>query len=154
LIVYVFLLPSAEILKTFHASKDAIVRVLKVERFLTILVVAAAVAALTLVYFEQMEGIQQSYNSEIGFSVSKEQGSFDYSCDQPFYGLYLKVSNEGSKVVSDFSISITNPLCKGAVPPLPSELLPSHSIAIYLYSTEQNGTVTISGNNTMIFLKF
>jgi hypothetical protein len=125
-----------------------------IERLLTLALVAVIVASFGVVYLEEVESIRQNYNADIGLSISREQGSFDYSCDQPVYGLYLKVSNDGEKVLSEFSVSITNPLCAGAVPPLTADLFPSQIVAIYVYSTERNGTVTISGNNTMIFLKF
>jgi hypothetical protein len=121
---------------------------------LTFVLVATAVVALGLFYFGQLESIQQNYNSEIGLSISRERESFDYSCDKPVYGLYLKITNTGQKVVNDLSVSITNPICAGSVPPIIPQLLPLQSQGIYVYSTAQNGTLTISGNNTMIFLKF
>ncbi|MDG6997449.1 MAG: hypothetical protein JRN52_16160 [Nitrososphaerota archaeon] len=127
---------------------------MKVERVLTALLVVVAIAALALVVSSQVEQARIEYNISIEYSLSKQGGNFDYSCDEPFYSVFLRVSNNGSKVVNDFTISISNGLCKGAVPPLPSSLNSGQSIQIYLYTTKQNGTITISGNNTLIYVNF
>lgn len=121
---------------------------------LTALLVVAALAALALVVSAQVEQTRAEYNSSIDYSLNKQEGNFDYSCDEPFYSIFLRVLNNGSKLVDGFAISISNGLCKGAVPPLPSSLNSGQSIQIYLYTTKENGTITISGNNTLIYVNF
>lgn len=117
---------------------------------LAIVVFGAAV----LLVSTQIQNQGAVYNSSIEYKLSKQTESYDYSCNEPLFPIYLQLSNNGSKVVEDLSISITNGLCKGAVPPLPSSMNPGQSLQIYLYTTKQNGTITISGNYTTIYVDF
>ena len=127
---------------------------MKFDRLLTVVLAVVMISALALIVFAQIGQEGNSYNRNVEYSISKQGGNYDYSCDEPFYSIFLRISNNGSKVLDNFSISVTNGLCKGAVPPLPGSLNPGQSLQIYLYTTEQNGTITLSGNNTLIYASF
>lgn len=126
--------------------------IMQLGRVLTILVVILALGFAATLIFTNLEA-QNQYGA-LTYSVSKLSPEYDYSCDEPVYGLYVILSNNGSKAIADFSVSISNPLCKGAVPPLTNVLLPSQHLGLYLYSTQENGTLTVSGNNTMVEISF
>ncbi len=95
-----------------------------------------------------------SYTSHITYSVTKLPAQYDYSCLQSIQGLYLVLTNNGDKTVSGFSVSVSNPLCKGALPPLPTLFDPGTTLKFYIYSTAMNGSITITGNNTLLVIKF
>ncbi len=96
----------------------------------------------------------QDYGREIVVSFSRVALRYDYSCNEPVYGLYITVLNNGSKAVSNFNVSVSNALCVGALPALASVLMPFHSIKFYAYSSSANGTLIISGNNTFVAVSF
>ncbi|MGI0090185.1 MAG: hypothetical protein ACREBS_00605 [Nitrososphaerales archaeon] len=64
------------------------------------------------------------------------------------------MANTGNKSVNDVSVSITNPLCTGAVPPISNTFAAQQKKVMYLYTTAQNGTITLSGNNTLLLIRF
>jgi hypothetical protein len=113
-----------------------------------------AIAALLSVIYVQSYIAGNAYGASIKYTISRDQPGYDYSCDEPVYGIYVSLSNNGTKTVSYFSVAITNPLCAGSVPPLPSDLTQFQALKFYVYSTAPNGTVTISGNNTLVEIKF
>ena len=127
---------------------------MQIGRLLTFLVVIMGVALVGSLIYVNFVAVQNAYDGSIKYNVSKLPPGYDYSCDEPVYELYVVISNNGSKTVSDFAVSISNPLCKGAIPPLPGLFLPSQQIKFYAFSSVQNGTLTISGNNTMIQINF
>lgn len=55
---------------------------------------------------------------------------------------------------SVISVSVTNALCVGAIPQLPDSLVPSQQLAVDIYTTSVNGTITITGNNTVLLVQF
>ena len=127
---------------------------MKLGRILTIILVvliASTAVVLGIGYYQQ---VQAAYQSNLKYSFSRIVLQFDYSCDTNVTGLYLSLTNAGTKVVQDLNIQITNPLCVGAVPPLPSSLNASQTIKMYLYTTVPNGTITVTGNNTVLSIKF
>ncbi|HZW58550.1 MAG TPA: hypothetical protein VFF30_19850 [Nitrososphaerales archaeon] len=123
-------------------------------RILSFAAVTFAIAAALIIVLSVQEAAINSYNGEISFSATKISPSYDYSCDEPVQGIYLVISNDGPKAVSDFSVSISSPLCTGSVPTLPKILGPQSSIKFYIYSSKTNGTVTIQGNDTLLIVKF
>lgn len=102
----------------------------------------------------QLAETQLNYQNEIKYSMARIPLHYDYSCDEPVHGLYMVITNIGNKVVQNFSISITNGICEGSVPSVPNSFSPLQKLEIYLYSTNPNGTVTISGNNTRLLIHF
>ncbi|MHB8568037.1 MAG: hypothetical protein ACYC7D_11750 [Nitrososphaerales archaeon] len=123
-------------------------------RSLTIIVaIFAAIALVATVYAAYVTSLN-SYSTNISYTVNKLSPEYDYSCGQHIQGLYVILKNHGSKTVDDFSVSISSPLCKGAVPPLPQVLNASFAMKFYVYSTQTNGTISVSGNNTLIEIKF
>jgi hypothetical protein len=121
---------------------------------LTIILVASACITVLGFLLGQIQFNREEYQSEMRYSFTRIPLRYDYSCDEDVYGLYVNLSNNGSKMVQGLQASITNALCVGGTPPLPSVLKPNQSIQFYVYSTEQNGTLTVSGNNTDVFIRF
>jgi len=117
-------------------------------------VVAGAVIAFGGVVLGQVLQDTPNYGTELRYSLERIQLRYDYSCDENVYGLYLVLNNSGPKTVSSLSITLTNELCVGAIPSIPNTLSANESLKIYLYSTESNGTITISGNNTELNIGF
>jgi hypothetical protein len=128
---------------------------LTTNRILTYAVVAVAISAAAGLAFSQFESASNSYSQEIAYSVQRLAPTYDYSCNEPVYGIHVTLKNNGTKTVSDFNVAISNPLCVESVPStLPSELAPQSSINFYVSSTGPNGTVTVSGNNTLVEIRF
>lgn len=113
-----------------------------------------AISSVTLFVTVELIQSQMSYQSNLVYSLSKTTLDYDYSCDQQVYDLNLNLLNNGSKYVSNFEISVTNELCVGAVPPLPNVLNPHQKLSLDLYTTSLNGTITITGNNTVLLIRF
>jgi len=127
---------------------------LKLGRVLTVVLVVMTSAALVIIVLGQMELSSDEYQSNISYSLSRVALKYDYSCEENVYGLYLNLTNLGTKIVQNFQVSVTNELCVGSVPPLPSYLNPGQSLQFYLYTTSPNGTISVTGNNTNLFINF
>ena len=127
---------------------------MKLSNVLTIIVVVSAAIAVLGFVLGQIQFDQEQYQANIKFQFTRISLKYDYSCDENVYGLYVILQNTGNKIVQNFEVSVTNALCVGSVPPLPSALDPGQSIKFYVYSTEPNGTVTVSGNNTDVYIRF
>lgn len=123
-------------------------------KLLTVIVVVLALLSISAILYSQFYTMRESYNSEIKYSFSKSPIAYDYSCDQNDQQVYFVIKNVGTKTVSDLSFSISNPLCKGSLPSLPTVLDSNSSISFYAESTGLNGTMTLSGNNTYIQIAF
>jgi hypothetical protein len=126
---------------------------LKLGTILTIILVILAVISVSVVVLGQYQQSREEYRS-IAYTYSRITLRYDYSCDENVYGLSIALTNYGEKMVQNFEVSVTNELCVGSIPPLPSMLNSGQSIQFYVYSTEQNGTVSILGNNTDIVIQF
>lgn len=127
---------------------------IQVSKILTFAVVILALLAIIAVAYSQILVEKNSYNADIQVSVVKSPVVYDYSCDENDYQIHFVIDNIGSENVRDLSISITNPICVGAVPSLPQTLNSSSTLSFYAQSTRSNGTLTISGNNTFVQIKF
>ena len=127
---------------------------LKLSNVLTIIVVVSA--ALTVLGFAlgQIQFDNEQYQANIQYQFTRISLRYDYSCDENVFGLYVALQNTGDKIVQNLQVSVTNELCVGSIPPLPSTLDSGQSIKFYVYSTEPNGTVTVSGNNTYVYIRF
>lgn len=101
-----------------------------------------------------IEFSKSNYKDSIKYSLTENQIGFDYSCNERVYSLYLVLTNVGPKLIQNLSLSVTNGICEGAVPPIPPSLPPSRNISLYLYTNTQSGSVTVSGNNTLLTIKF
>jgi hypothetical protein len=124
-------------------------------RALTIGVIALAIIAVSILAYTQFNIITNSYSSKIRVTFVRSPETYDYSCGESDYQLYFVVDNIGSKSVADLSLSITNPLCSGGVPPnLPKILGASSTLSFEAQSSNQNGTLTITGNNTLVEVNF
>ena len=123
-------------------------------RILSILLILFVVAGVGLFVWNEVNQSQLSYQNHLDYSVTKTILSYDYSCDQQVYGLNMVLSNNGSKLVNDLSVSLTNELCVGAIPPLPDSLAPHQQLTFDIYTTSVNGTITITGNNTVLLVRF
>jgi hypothetical protein len=123
-------------------------------RVLTIVLIFVAISATGTAAYSYYTSTSNSYSPNLKIRYSKLAPQYDYSCLQPIQGIYVVLNNSGDKSIQDFSVSVSNPLCKGAVPPLPSQLKENASLDFYVYSTETNGTITVSGNNTLLLVKF
>lgn len=121
---------------------------------LTIVVVAGALLSLGGVILGQVLQTTPNYGSQLRYSLKRIQLRYDYSCDENVYGLYIVLNNSGPKTVSGLSITMTNELCVGAIPPIPNALTAQGSLKLSLYSTASNGTIMISGNNTQLNIAF
>jgi hypothetical protein len=127
---------------------------LRLSYFLTIAVVAVILVSLTILILGQFSQNASNYGSQVQYSLSRIPLRYDYSCNENVFGLYLVLTNSGSKVLQNLSLSITNELCVGAILPIPNSLLPGQSLKVYLYSAQQNGTITFSGNQTELAIQF
>jgi hypothetical protein len=129
-------------------------RKLKLGNVLTIVVVITACVAILGFALGQIQYNNEEYQSYIKYSFTRIALKYDYSCDENVYGLYLNLVNNGDRIVQDFQVSVTNALCVGSVPPLPNSLNPGQSVKFYVYTTAPNGTITVTGNNTNLFIRF
>lgn len=125
-----------------------------ISRVLTIALVLLTVGAIGAVAYSYYTSSLYSYTPNLKYRISKLSPQYDYSCSQPIQGIYVILDNSGQKSIQGFVVSVSNPLCKAAVPPLPSLLDENASLKFYVYSTETNGTITVSGNNTLLLIKF
>lgn len=125
-----------------------------VSRVLTIAVIVLGVTALFSITYSQILTNQNSYNREISVSFSKSPVTYDYSCETNDYQIYFVLKNLGTKVVTGLSISITNPLCVESTPALRTTFNDSSTLSFYAQTTTENGTLTISGNNTYVLTNF
>ncbi len=123
-------------------------------KILTIMLIAFAIVGVGLFVWNESNQSQMSYQRYLNYSLTKTKLSYDYSCDQQVYSLDMVLTNDGNKLVSDLSVSVTNALCVGAIPQLPDSLVPSQQLAVDIYTTSVNGTITITGNNTVLLVQF
>ncbi|MHB1907908.1 MAG: hypothetical protein ACYCQJ_03430 [Nitrososphaerales archaeon] len=121
---------------------------------MTVLVILLAVSSVSAVLYSQYFAASKSYNSSIKYTFEKSPLAYDYSCDQNDQQIYFMIKNVGSKLVSGLAFSLSSPLCKGALPLLPNVLNASSTLDFYAQSATQNGTLTISGNNTFVVISF
>jgi hypothetical protein len=127
----------------------------KISKILTLIVIILAIAAVSALVYSQFNTMKDSYNSKIKVTFVKSAAAFDYSCGTSDYQIYLVVDNTGAKNVVDLSVSITNPLCSGGIPGiLPKSLNASSKMSFTAESSTENGTLTISGNNTLVQINF
>jgi hypothetical protein len=98
--------------------------------------------------------IENSYNNQIQYSFVRYPVSFDYSCQTNDYQIQFIIRNVGAKSVQGLEFSITNPLCVGALPFIPNQLNSSSALNFFVQTTAPNGTMTLSGNNTYVQIKF
>jgi hypothetical protein len=121
---------------------------------LTILVIVLAAIAVSVLGYGQLLASRNSYNSEVRYSFVRSPVTYDFSCGENDYQIHFVIANTGQKTITNFSASITSPLCVGGIPILPETLNASSTISIYAQSTNANGILTISGNNTFVQVKF
>lgn len=126
----------------------------KLANVLTILLIIVASAGVLAFVLGQIQFDNDAYQSNIEYMFSRLSPSYDYSCDENVYGLSVSLKNNGDKMVQDLQVSVTNELCVGAIPPLPSSLNQNQSIQFYVYTTQENGTLSVTGNNTNLFIRF
>jgi len=118
------------------------------------MLIVFAILGVGLFIWNESNQSQMSYQHYLNYSLTKTKLSYDYSCDQQVYSLNMVLTNDGNKLVSDLSVSVSNPLCVGAIPQLPDSLAPSQQLAVDIYTTSANGTITITGNNTVLLVQF
>jgi hypothetical protein len=127
---------------------------MKLGNVLTVTLVAFACIAVFGVALGQIQISGEEYQSNISYSFTRLSLMYDYSCDQNVYGLHVFLKNNGVKSVQNLEVAITNALCVGSIPPLATSLSQGQSIQFYLYTTVPNGTITVTGNNTDLFIHF
>lgn len=123
-------------------------------KILTIAVFILAAITVSVVSYNQFQASRDSYNSEIKYSFSRFPFVYDYSCSENDYQIHFVVTNTGEKNITNFSVAVTNPLCVGGNPLLPETLKALTTVSFYVQSTSPNGSLTISGNNTLVQVKF
>ncbi len=124
-------------------------------RILTITLAIVAIVAISLTVYIFEENVINSYNSEISYEITKLPIAYDYSCGANDTGINVVLTNKGTKVVADFSVSVSNPVCAGAVPAnLPSIFNQSSTLKFTVYSSDINGTITVTGNYTLVSISF
>jgi hypothetical protein len=123
-------------------------------RALTYGVVALALLAISAVAYNQFVMPRYTYDSELQYSFVKTSASYDYSCGTKEYQVTFTIKNTGSKNVVDLSGSVTHPDCIGSIVILPKALNASASINFAVQTVSENGTLTFSGNNTMLLIMF
>jgi hypothetical protein len=127
---------------------------LKLSNVLTIIVVVSAALAVLGFALGQIQFDNEQYQADINYQFTRISLRYDYSCDENVFGLYVTLQNNGDKIVQNLQVGVTNELCVGSIPPLPGALNPGQSIKFYVYTTEPNGTITVSGNNTDVYIRF
>src|SRR5438477_10635533 len=120
---------------------------MRLSQILTIVIVVVSAISIGTIVLGQSVKNTSNYGPELRHSFTRIQLRYDYSCHQNVYGIYLILNNSGPETVQGLSFAITNELCVGAIPAIPSSLSPGASLKVYLYSTAGNGTITISGNH-------
>ena len=123
-------------------------------RILTITLAVVAIAAVSVTIYIAEENVINSYSSEISYQITKLPVAYDYTCDANNQEVNVVLTNKGTKVVADFSVSVTNPVCAGAVPELPSAFNQSSTLKFSVFSTNTNGTITVAGNYTLVSINF
>ena len=121
---------------------------------LSVIATVVVISAASVFLYSYLDSSGTNYANNLKYSITASPIGFDYSCNERVYSVYLTLANAGNESVQHLSLSVTNGICEGAVPPIPSTLVPAQSLAIYLYSDVENGTVTVSGNNTFLTIKF
>lgn len=123
-------------------------------KVLTIAVFLLALVTVSLISYNLFQASRSSYNYEIKYSFSRFPFVYDYSCDENDYQIHFVITNSGQKNITNFSTSVTNPLCVGGNPMVPQTLRAFSTISFYIQSTSANGTLTVSGNNTFVQIMF
>lgn len=126
----------------------------RLSRILTIAVMILAIVTVSAVSYNLLRASDNSYNLEIKYSFSRYPLVYDYSCGENDYQLYFAISNTGEMNVENLSATVTHPLCVGGNPILAPTLNASSSVDFYVQTTNPNGTLTISGNNTLVRIRF
>lgn len=121
---------------------------------LTMAVVAVGVISVSIFAVTQYQYAMESYQGNIVYSIQRMPVLYDYSCDENIYEIGLSVLNNGTKLVTGLSFSISNAICVGSVSNYSSTLDPRQSMTVDLYSSVQNGTITVTGNNTILLVHF
>ena len=130
-------------------------RLYSLSRILTITLVVVAVIAVSLMIYIFEENAMNAYGSKISYQITKLPITYDYSCSTNSQLVEVFLANRGNKTVSDFAVSISNPVCVGAVPnTLPSVFNRSSTLVFTLSSIDTNGTITITGNYTLVTINF
>jgi hypothetical protein len=127
---------------------------MNLDKTLTLLLIVFAAIGVGLFVWNASNQSQLSYQDHLEYSLTKTKLGYDYSCDQNVYSLNLVVTNAGSKLLNDISVSVTNPLCVGAVPQPPNSLASGENLTMDVFTTTVNGTITITGNNTFLLVPF
>jgi hypothetical protein len=127
---------------------------MKLGNILTLIVIASVALAALGLALGQIQLSKEEYQSNIKYQFSRIPLRYDYSCGENVFGLFITLQNNGKKTVQNLQVSVTNELCVGSIPPLPNILNPGQSIQFYVYTTVANGTVSVSGNNTDLFIQF
>jgi len=123
-------------------------------RILTITLAVVAIVAISLTIYIVEVNVANSYSSEISYQITKHPVVYDYSCDTNDTQVNVVLTNHGTKTVTDFSVSVTNPACVGAVSPVPPTFNRSSTINFTVLSTSLNGTINIAGNYTLVSINF
>ncbi|MGA2875412.1 MAG: hypothetical protein ABSE82_07725 [Nitrososphaerales archaeon] len=123
-------------------------------KILTIMLITFLIVGVGLFVWNESNQSLLSYQRYLSYSLTKTKLSYDYSCDQQVYSLNIVLTNDGDKLVNDLSASVTNALCVGAIPQMPDSLAPSQQLAVDIYTTGVNGTITVTGNNTVLLVQF
>ena len=118
------------------------------------MVLVLAVITVLVVGYEQFQISKRSYNSEIKYSFSRSPAVYDYSCNEYDYQMRFTFSNMGEKNVEHLSVTVTNPLCVGGNPILSTSLNASSMLGFYVQTTNPNGPLSITGNNTLVWVRF
>jgi molybdopterin biosynthesis enzyme MoaB len=127
---------------------------LSLNRILTITLAIVAIIAISLTVYIVEENAVNSYSSEISYQITKLPVVFDYSCDTNDTQINVVLTNQGTKAVTDFTVSVTNPACVGAIPSLPSIFKQSSTMNFTVLSSSINGTINIAGNYTLVSINF
>ena len=130
------------------------VHLYRLSKILTIAVMVLAIITVLVVSYNLLEASKNSYNSQIESSFSRSPLVYDYSCGENDYQIHFTITNTGVKNVEHLSVTVTNPICVGGNPVVPASLNASSTLNFYVQTTNQNGTLTISGNNTLVQVKF
>ena len=121
---------------------------------LTLALIVLAISGTVVFVLGQNQFDSTEYASHIKYTFTRLSLRYDYSCDQNVYGLFLILKNAGSKNVENLSIAVSDELCVGSIPPIQTELRSNQSVDLYIYSTAPNGTVSVTGNDTNLFIRF
>ena len=127
---------------------------MQLNRLLSAVAIVLVLGASVVFAVSYIEFSKSNYKDSIKYSLTENQIGFDYSCNERVYSLYLVLTNDGPKLIQNLSISVTNGICEGAVPPIPTSLPPFRNVSLHLYTNTQRGSITVSGNNTLLTIKF